>query len=263
MMDKPLAKERMISEWYSVNFGAIRRTAAIVKSSDASLGAYFKEDAAITAGESAELLKQIEPMIDGGAEKALFEKIIAHASCTSRLRDAANKAKADGNAEEADSLLDKAYMPLANGYQACSTDGQPAAQRASTPPRAAIEATATRAEMIAILALCAVAAGRGVFLAADGRHHAADPRGGRGGRNGRRRRLVAAHRAAAKDETGALLRALRHMNDSLSASSAKCAAAPTPSPPPRAKSAPATSTCRAAPSSRPARWKKPPRRWKN
>jgi hypothetical protein len=45
--------------------------------------------------------------------------------------------------------------------------------------------------------------------------------------------------------------------------SAKSATAPTPSPPRRARSPAAIWTCRRAPNRRPARWRKPPRRWKN
>ncbi|MEK2481583.1 hypothetical protein AAAB32_10050, partial [Lactobacillus acidophilus] len=70
-----MAKERLISEWNMQVFGAVRRTAAIVKSSDPALGPFFKEDAAQTGKRSAELLKQIEPLIVDGEEKALFDRI--------------------------------------------------------------------------------------------------------------------------------------------------------------------------------------------
>lgn len=39
----PLAKERLIAEWYTQIFGAVRRTAAIVKSSDPSLTAFSRK----------------------------------------------------------------------------------------------------------------------------------------------------------------------------------------------------------------------------
>src|SRR5215217_6177446 len=63
VLAEPLAKERMITEWYMQIFAAVRRTAAIVKSSDPSLGPYFKEDAAQTGKRAAELVKQIEGLI--------------------------------------------------------------------------------------------------------------------------------------------------------------------------------------------------------
>ncbi|MGV8894479.1 MAG: hypothetical protein ACOH2K_16385 [Burkholderiaceae bacterium] len=44
MMERPLVKERMITDWYRYIHTAIRRTAAIAKSSDPSLMAFFAED---------------------------------------------------------------------------------------------------------------------------------------------------------------------------------------------------------------------------
>jgi methyl-accepting chemotaxis protein len=44
MMQVPLAKERMISDWSGKIDSGIRRTTAIARSSDASLGAYFAEE---------------------------------------------------------------------------------------------------------------------------------------------------------------------------------------------------------------------------
>jgi methyl-accepting chemotaxis protein len=38
MMAVPLTKERLITDWYSLNYASIRRTAAIVKSTDPALG---------------------------------------------------------------------------------------------------------------------------------------------------------------------------------------------------------------------------------
>ena len=38
MMTQSLAKERLIADWYTFVFGAVRRTAAIAKSSDPALG---------------------------------------------------------------------------------------------------------------------------------------------------------------------------------------------------------------------------------
>ena len=53
MMAVPLAKERLITDWYSLNYASIRRTAAIVKSTDTSLGAYFKDDSAASVKRAA------------------------------------------------------------------------------------------------------------------------------------------------------------------------------------------------------------------
>jgi methyl-accepting chemotaxis protein len=46
MMQQPLAKERMISDWYRLIHTSVRRTSAISKSSDPSLGPFFAEETA-------------------------------------------------------------------------------------------------------------------------------------------------------------------------------------------------------------------------
>lgn len=117
MMEQPLAKERMIVDWYTQIFAAVRRTAAIVKSSDPALGPFFKEDAAATAKTTTDLMKQIEPLIEGDAEKALYAKIVAQRKLYTAGRDGAIKAKADGNAEEATRIFEQGFVPAAKAYQ--------------------------------------------------------------------------------------------------------------------------------------------------
>src|SRR5689334_22676649 len=63
MMAAPLAKERLLSEWHTQTFAAVRRTAAIVKSNDTSLAEFFKADGAKTSSRSSALIKQIEPLL--------------------------------------------------------------------------------------------------------------------------------------------------------------------------------------------------------
>jgi len=217
MMAVPLAKERLITDWYSLNFASIRRTAAIVKSTDPSLGAYFKEDAAASVKKAAELLKQIEPLIAaGGAEKDLFARILEQRKAYSASRDGAVKAKADGNEAEAARLLDKEFTPAAQRYQDLL-------QELVTMQRASMDATAggiddnavRSTKLLVILAACALLAGavfawqltRGIVRPIRDAVTVAETVAGGD--------LTHRIDASAQDETGALLRALRHMNDSL------------------------------------------------
>ncbi|TFW22761.1 methyl-accepting chemotaxis protein, partial [Duganella callida] len=217
MMAAPLTKERMITDWYSLNFASIRRTAAIVKSSDPSLGAYFKDDAADSVKKAAELLKGIEPLIaETGPEHELFARILEQRKAYSASRDGAVKAKADGNAEEAARILDQKFTPAAQQYQDLL-------QQLVVLQRSSIDATArtidgntsASTQLIIVLSAIAVLIGavlswlltRGIVrpirdavtvaetVASGDLTHEFDGRTG--------------------DETGALLRALRHMNDSL------------------------------------------------
>jgi methyl-accepting chemotaxis protein len=216
VMAEPLAKERLITEWYMNIFGAVRRTAAIVKSSDPSLNAYFKEDAGATSKRSAELVKQIEGMIAPGEEKALWERITELRKSYSQARDAAVKAKAEDNAELAAKILDQQFTPTAKAYQE-------AIQQLVDMQHAHIGATATGIQdsarsserLMLVLTACAVVLGtlsailltRGIVGPIRVAVEVAE--------------TVAAGDltrhidASGKDETGALLRALANMNDSL------------------------------------------------
>ena len=53
MMRQPLAKERMISDWYRLIHTSVRRTSAISKSSDPSLGPFFAEETVASPPRSA------------------------------------------------------------------------------------------------------------------------------------------------------------------------------------------------------------------
>jgi methyl-accepting chemotaxis protein len=216
VMNQSLAKERLINEWYTRIFGAVRRTAAIVKSSDPSLGAFFKEDAAMTTRESDELLKKIEPMIVAGEEKKLYDNIIVQRGAYFKQRDAAVKAKASGDAEEAAKVLDQQFLPTSKAYQEAIHQLVDMQRKSIDANAAAIEATSNDStRLISMLAVGAVLLGAGFCWRLT-------------------RGIVGPIRAAvgvaetvaagdlsqqfddsAKDETGALLRALRHMNDSL------------------------------------------------
>ncbi|MFS2023806.1 methyl-accepting chemotaxis protein [Massilia sp. CT11-137] len=217
MMAVPLTKERLITDWYSLNYASIRRTAAIVKSTDPSLGPYFKDDAAASVKRAAELLKQIEPLIAAsGPEHDLFAQIVEQRKTYSASRDGAVKAKADGNADEAARILDQAFTPAAQKYQALLQDLVVMQRTSMDATAAAIDADATLStRLIVIFSSCALALGalvswlltRGIVLPIRAAVAVAETVAA-----GDLTHTIEAH---TQDETGALLRALRHMNDSL------------------------------------------------
>ncbi|MFC5479624.1 methyl-accepting chemotaxis protein [Massilia suwonensis] len=216
VLAEPLAKERMITEWYMQVFAAVRRTAAIVKSSDASLGAYFKEDAAQTGKRSAELLKQIEPLIDAGEEKTLFDKITEQRKAYSSARDEAVKAKAAGDEALAAKILDERFTPTAKAYQDSMQQlvAMQAANIAATA-RSIGERADSSETLLGMLAAFSVLLGaisswfltRGIVRPIREAVALAETVA-----SGDLTRQI---HSTTRDESGALLRALRHMNDSL------------------------------------------------
>lgn len=135
MTQQPLAVERMISDWYRYVYSAARRTSAIVKSTDPSLGQFFAADMATSTRESAELQKRIEALLTSDEEKALWADIQKARVTYLSSRDQAVRAKAAGQAEVAERLLTQVYLPATDKYVALI-------QRLLDMQRASIDATA-------------------------------------------------------------------------------------------------------------------------
>jgi len=117
MMQEPIAKERHIADWYRVIHTAVRRTAAIARSSDPSLGQFFAEDAAASTRFASEMQKKVESLLSSDKEKELFNAIGEKRKTYIAARDAIVKLKSEGKADEANRLLDSEFMPAANAYQ--------------------------------------------------------------------------------------------------------------------------------------------------
>jgi len=216
MMAEPLAKERLMSEWHTQTFAAVRRTAAIVKSNDTSLAEFFKADGAKTSGRSSELIKKIEPMLEGAQEHALFDRIGELRKAYTKAKDKAIKARTDGDPEGAARVLTEEYMPAADAYEGTLAELVKLQQDSIDAAAAGIKADNQHsARMIGLLTAVAVALGalfswlltRGIVRPIREAVELAETVA-----SGDLTRRID---ATTKDETGALLRALRHMNDSL------------------------------------------------
>jgi len=216
MMAVPLAKERMMEEWHMQTFAAVRRTAAIVKSSDPSLVEFFKADGVKTAARSTELLKQIEALLDSDEERALFGRITELRKAYTSSKERAIKAKAGGDTEAAERILTQEYMPTSEAYEGKQAE-LVKMQQAHIDAIAKDIDNASRNSARAITIVAGVAVLFGAVCAWVLAHAIVRPI---------RQAVDLAEKvaggdltqhidASGKDETGALLRALRHMNDGL------------------------------------------------
>ena len=216
MMEQPLAKERHISDWYSRIDSAVRRTIAIARSADTSLSAYFAEESKVSSASSAELQKKIEALIDQPEEKAMFAGLLEQRKVYLGSRDQVYKLKGEGQAEAANEVFEKTFVPAAAKYQKMVYD-------LLEHQRAAIDATARDIDAVAVtsrnllLGLAAMALVFGVlcaWLLTIGIVHPLRMALGVARRvaDGD---LTAQIDASAKDETGQLLQALKDMNGSL------------------------------------------------
>lgn len=117
LMEKPLVKERLISDWYRNIYGGILRTKAVAKSDSDTMSLIFAEDAAASEKTSGELRKKIETLLDTEIEKDLYAKTIESRKRFVSVRDTISRYKQLGRASEAQQLYDSEFLPSATAYQ--------------------------------------------------------------------------------------------------------------------------------------------------
>ncbi|WP_402721077.1 methyl-accepting chemotaxis protein [Janthinobacterium rivuli] len=216
MMELPLTKERYISDWYAKIDSGVRRTTAIARSSDTTLGAYFAEEAKQSSVVSGELQKKIEALISSPEEKELFRLVSEQRKVYLDSRAQVSKLKADGQEAEAEQAFQGIFVPGSTKYLKVVND-MLQYQRASidTTAREIDEVAKTSRNLLLTLAVLALGFGvvcawlltmgivRPLRTAVDIARKVADGD------------LTAQIDASAKDETGQLLLALKDMNTSL------------------------------------------------
>ncbi len=116
MMQQPLAKERLIADWYRLIHTSVRRTSAIAKSRDPSLGPFFAEDTAASTAGINELQKKVEPLLETAEEKQLFESMKAARKRYVGTRDAIVALKKEDKFDEANRLLEATFIPESKSY---------------------------------------------------------------------------------------------------------------------------------------------------
>ncbi|WP_295993914.1 methyl-accepting chemotaxis protein [Rugamonas sp.] len=116
MMQQPLAKERMIGDWYLLIHTSVRRVTAVAKSTDTSLGAFFTEDTAASVRDVAELQKKIEPLLVSDKEKSEFAAMSQTRLKYIASRAAIEKLKLAGKFDEAADELQTKLLPLSKQY---------------------------------------------------------------------------------------------------------------------------------------------------
>jgi methyl-accepting chemotaxis protein len=116
MMEEPLAKERLISDWYRLVYTGSRRVTAIVKSADPSLATFFAAETAESSKTAAEYQKKIEALLRGDDEKKLYAEIMEQRKLYLSSRDTIILAKKEGRLDEAAKLFDDKYVSATKAY---------------------------------------------------------------------------------------------------------------------------------------------------
>jgi methyl-accepting chemotaxis protein len=117
MMDRPLAKERLVSDWYVLIYSAIARTQLIARSTDAELSKTFATVISDSTKRGGELLKSVEALLETPEERKIFDEAMV---LRTKYQDAKNnimKANQAGNTAEGERLYREVFDPAAKGYQ--------------------------------------------------------------------------------------------------------------------------------------------------
>jgi methyl-accepting chemotaxis protein len=216
LMALPLAKERLVSDWYRTVYGGSRRTLATAKSSDNSLVGFFAADSAAGSKEAGEILKKVNELLTSPEEEKLLKDISAARDFYNVQRVAVTKAKEANDADTANSILQEKFIPATNKYLGMLRDLVAMQRKAIDDSAARIEeaaATSLRLQallialLVVLVAVCGVALRSSIVkplqLAIDVARRVA------------KGDLTADIQVSSRDEAGQLLQALREMNDAL------------------------------------------------
>ena len=116
LLKEPLATERLVSDWNRNISAGVRRTSAIARSSDTSLGTFFAEDQATSTKKSSELQQAIGTQMRTAQEKAAFAEVGALRKVYLSSRDQIVSLKKEGKLDEANQVLDQNFTPAAKRY---------------------------------------------------------------------------------------------------------------------------------------------------
>ncbi|MEF9676698.1 methyl-accepting chemotaxis protein [Pectobacterium aroidearum] len=118
MMQEPLRKERLASDWHATLVAGVQRSMAVARSNDDSLVELFAAENTRASKESGKRQEQFASLISTPEEKALFDKVGEYRQSYIKKRDAIIAEKGAGNFDRARSLFDNEFVPASNGYLA-------------------------------------------------------------------------------------------------------------------------------------------------
>jgi methyl-accepting chemotaxis protein len=116
MMEQPLAKERLVSDWYVLMYSAIARTELIARSKDASLPVVFADVIAASSKRGADLMGKIKELVASDEERAMFDKIVTVRATYQQLKTDVGNLRKNGDDEAAEKLFTTQFVPAAKAY---------------------------------------------------------------------------------------------------------------------------------------------------
>jgi methyl-accepting chemotaxis protein len=218
MMATPLTKERLTEEWFRSVAAGLTRAKAVAKSSDPSLEAMFAKDGIESnpRGGNANISKDLAALGMSAEEQKLFDAINKNRNDYTKARDALMKAKRAGEADEATRIFDTDFAQISPRYIASLQAFLDYQRKEIDNTAKAIEEASNKSTVLQ-LALGGVALLIGAVMARMLTRSITIPLSqavemAESVASGDLSRHIEVTRT---DETGQLLMALKHMNDSL------------------------------------------------
>ncbi|MGO4396576.1 HAMP domain-containing protein, partial [Variovorax sp. M-6] len=217
MMQSPLAKERLIADWYVLTYSAIARTSMIAKTTDETLPVTFAEVISDSVKKGSETMAKVEALLVTDIEKSTFKSIVELRAKYQAAKDLVGKAKASGNAEETERVFKTSFLPAAKAYESRVLELLSLERQAIDDMSRAIDATNERGFVLRLLLGILTVIVGSVFAWLISRSITRPL-----GKAVRVAESVAAGdlstriQVESRDETGQLMQALKHMNESLS-----------------------------------------------
>ncbi|WP_341917060.1 methyl-accepting chemotaxis protein [Polaromonas sp. YR568] len=216
MVEKNVKTERAGADWLRHTTSGVQRAAAIAKSSDASLIAYFAPATASSITQTNELQKFIETQMDTPEKRQLFSKVGELRKNYLAAREEVSKAKLAGDVEGANRIFNERFEPTSRSYLA-------GVQQMVDTERAQLDVAAQRSEDLrartsTLLIVCsALSLGLGILLAWLLARSITQPlqRAVQVAQAVAAGNLTSRIEVTSQDETGQLMQALKDMNDSL------------------------------------------------
>ena len=151
MMEKPLAKERLVSDWYVLMYSAIARTELIARSKDASLPTVFADVIAASSKRGAELMGKVKELVASDEERIMFDKIVTLRANYQQLKTDVGNLRKSGDDAAAEKLFTGQFVPAAKAYSV-AVEGLLAHQRKAIDDTAhAIDAANDRANQLLLV----------------------------------------------------------------------------------------------------------------
>jgi methyl-accepting chemotaxis protein len=216
IMQGPLAKERLISDWYVLTYSAIARTAMIAKTTDETLPVTFADVISDSVKKGSETMAKVEALLVADSEKSMFKSITDLRVKYQAAKSEVAKIKASGNAAETERVFKEVFTPAAQAYQDRVLELLATERKAIDDQNEAINAANERSFGLRLLltVLTLVAGGACAFFISRsivrpiGRAVQVAETVAAGD-------LSARIEVASRDETGQLMQALKNMNASL------------------------------------------------